>query len=341
MKKALILITLTLLIQACSKPAPALESISLSHDTYELNTGETIQLEVTTTPDSFSDKVVWYSSDEARATVDKDGLVTAISQGTVTISASCETLTSSCKITIKGKNAQVGDFLFSDGTYSSYKEDGKKIIGVIFWAGDPTAQDPSLKREHPECTHGLAVAIDGNDYSAWQKGYARYGKTIGEWIDANLTEYFSITTGMELEDNLNKTVGYNNTKAIEAFNDASENAEWKVDAVEKVRAYRSYCPAPENSSDWYLPSAKELSLLCSGEVNGNIWDIKDNVIMKQQINDILSSLPKGQILEEDRYWSSSEGDVIRSIYINFSLGLPNITYVKDTDYLRLRFIIAF
>ena len=43
-------------------------------------------------------------------------------------------------------------------------------------------------------------------------------------------------------------MGYNNTKAIEAFNLAEENASWKVEAVEYVVDYRTKVPAPETSN---------------------------------------------------------------------------------------------
>lgn len=331
---------LFLVLASCSKEVKV-EGITVVPGQCTLAVGESVQLKAEVMPADYAGTVNWMSSDGSKATVDNNGLVTAVASGNVTISASAGNMVSECRIEISGNQAAVGDYLFSDGTYAASPQDGKDIIGVIFWVGDPTAQDPSLKREHPECTHGLAVAIDGDDYSAWQSGYAAYGKTVGEWIDANLTDYFTVTSGMEMEDNINRTVGYNNTKAIEAFNASPDNAAWKVDAVEKAMAYRNYSPAPANTSDWYLPSVKELSLLCSGEVDGNVWDIKDNTAVKEIINKKLAAVENGAVLTDERYWSSSEGDVIRSFYINFELGLPNVTYVKDTDYLRLRFIIAF
>lgn len=340
MKKAFFLLLSLIFTVSCAKRVQ-LESLTVMPEQCSLNVGDSIMLEVSVVPQDFDGEISWVSSDLSKATVDGSGLVKAIAPGEVTVSASCGNFTSACIVDIIGKKAEIGDYLFSDGTYSANPQRGKDIIGVIFWTGDPTSQDASLRKEHPECTNGLAVAVDGDNYSAWQSGYAEYGKTVGSWIEANVSDYFSITTGMEMEDNLNRTVGYNNTKAIELFNAAPENISWKVDAVEKAMAYRSYSPAPENTSDWYLPSAKELSLLCSGEVDGNIWDIKDNTAVKQIVNTKLSSVEGGSLLTDERYWSSSEGDILRSFYINFELGLPNVTYVKDTEYLRLRFIIAF
>lgn len=340
MKKVFFLLLAIIFTVSCAKIVQ-IESLAVMPEQCSLNVGDSIILEVSVVPQDFDGEISWVSSDLSKATVDGNGLVKAMAPGKVTISASCGNLTSVCIVDIVGEKAEIGDYLFSDGTYSANPQRGKDIIGVIFWTGDPTSQDASLRKEHPECIHGLAVAVDGDDYSAWQSGYAEYGKTVGSWIENNITDYFTITTGMGMEDNLNKTVGYNNTKAMELFNAAPENASWKVDAVEKVVAYRSYSPAPDNTSGWYLPSAKELSLLCSGDVDGNIWDIKDNTAVKNIINAKLLSADGGAVLTDERYWSSSEGDIIRSFYINFESGLPNVTYVKDTEYLRLRFIIAF
>jgi len=47
-------------------------------------------------------------------------------------------------------------------------------------------------------------------------------------------------------------------------------------------AYRSEVKAPELTSDWYLPSPKELSLLYAGEISGDI-NIKDPVSTNAEI----------------------------------------------------------
>lgn len=339
--KRILFLFIVFLSVACTQEK-AIVSLAVVPEECSLAVGDLMQLETAVSPEDYAGKIVWVSSDLSKAAVDENGLVEAIAPGHVTITATCGKLTATCAIDIAGTEVEIGDYLFSDGTCSDSPQSGKDIIGVVFWAGDPTAQDAALKREHPECTHGLAVAVDGDGYSAWQSDYSAYGsKTVGDWIDMNLTDYASVTTGTEMTDNINKTVGYNNTKAMERFNAAPENASWKVDAVEKAVAYRNYCPAPDNTSDWYVPSVKELSLLCSGEVDGNVWDIKDNTAVKEMVNAKLSSLRNADELTDERYWSSSEADVIRPYYVNFEFGLPNMTYVKDTEYLRLRFIIAF
>ena len=121
------------------------------------------------------------------------------------------------------------------------------------------------------------VALDEKIEIGWQPNHLEYNDTVGRWVELN-TEYETITSGFELGDNVNRPMGYHNTKAIEAFNAAEENAAWQVEAVNYVVEYRTQVPAPETSSDWYLGSSKEMSLLVSGPYDQNIWDIRDQGI---------------------------------------------------------------
>lgn len=326
---------------ACSGEQEVSE-ISLNPETLELKPGETYRLEAVCTPSGAAASLQWSSSDESVVTVDPSGTVTASAPGQAVVTVVSGLVSASCRIAVVDpRPASIGDYYYSDGTWGEEPDPAKEVLGVVFWVGDPTADDEALAREHPGCTHGLVVSVDGDDLCAWQRNYAAYGKTVGEWIDRNLTDYISVQTGTGPEDNLNRMLGYNHTKAMECFNAAPENAAWPVTAVERTVAYRNYKPAPAASSDWYLPSAKELSLLCSGEQEGNVWDIRDKVENRDLINGRLLRVYQAQQLAEERYWSSSEGDIIRSFYINFASGLPNITYVKDTEYLRIRYVLAF
>lgn len=78
--------------------------ISLSETEIEITNQETYQLTATVTPDSAADKSVeWVSDNEAVASVDKNGIVTAVSVGTANITAatSDSSFTVSCKVTVK------------------------------------------------------------------------------------------------------------------------------------------------------------------------------------------------------------------------------------------------
>jgi uncharacterized protein YjdB len=67
---------------------PPVSSITLNQNTVSLSTGFTAQLTTTVLPtDAFEQGVIWSSSNSAVATVDGNGLITGISSGTATITA--------------------------------------------------------------------------------------------------------------------------------------------------------------------------------------------------------------------------------------------------------------
>ena len=77
------------------------ESITLNYQNLTLNIGENVQLEATVLPEDATDKtVIWESSNEKVASVTSDGMVTAIAEGTATITAHCGDITAYCQVTV-------------------------------------------------------------------------------------------------------------------------------------------------------------------------------------------------------------------------------------------------
>ncbi len=128
-------------------------TISLSQNEMTLKTGETAQL-TATAENADSHPVEWTSSDETVATVDATGLISALATGNATITAECNGATAVCEVTVEAPlpAPNIGDYFYSDGTWSAEIDESKSIIGVVFWTGDPTAEDAKLRADHPECT---------------------------------------------------------------------------------------------------------------------------------------------------------------------------------------------
>ena len=64
------------------------EKVSIDVRELHLNPGKTYQLSVTITPENATNqRIAWYSSNTNVATVDKNGLVTALAFGEVTLTA--------------------------------------------------------------------------------------------------------------------------------------------------------------------------------------------------------------------------------------------------------------
>lgn len=255
------------------------ESISLNTTEITLNEGETYTLSVTVSPEGATYKdITWSSSNETVATVSQSGTVSGIREGNTVITVNVDGFTAECNITVNMLPLSVGSLYYSDGTFSSVLDPEKELIGIVFWTGDITKDDAALAREHPDCTHGLVIATNETDelyINIWQENFSTYGSTIGEWVEENLSQYTSPTTALDGE-NISRALGYNNTKAFEAFNAAPENSEWIVNPIAAVVKFRENNPTPESTSGWYLPSIKELALLSCGKEDVDVMGMESS-----------------------------------------------------------------
>lgn len=324
-------------------------TIALSQTEMTLKIGETAQL-TATAENADNNPVEWTSSDETIATVDATGLVSALAAGQATITAECNGATATCEVTVAAPAAapNIGDYFYSDGTWSAEIDNSKSIIGVVFWTGDPTAEDATLRADHPDCTHGLVIGLD-EAQMAWHPAYESAGSTVSEWVAANTTGFELPRSGYADSDPIQRILGYNNTKAIEAYNNASENSGHPVAPVKWAVEYRNEVPAPLTSSDWYIPSPKELSLLCAGEIEGNIYIKKPIMTNANLINSRLAAIDHLQMFELT-YWSSTEHYSTTTEFLNETawnyyfeeLNRPLSWSVKSWDeYARVRCILAF
>lgn len=227
----------------------------------------------------------------------------------------------------------VGDFFMNTGELVSKDADltaeqQENCIGVIFWTGNPSVTDVTLRNDWPGCTHGLVVAMD-EIQSNWS---AEVNVVVNDWIKSN-TSYLSIgTTGDDA--NTNNIVGYNNTLAIDAYNrlGLAESADI-VNAVANVLEYRAANPVDCGASGWYLPSVKELALLFMGD--GSIWATQNDVA--QEINKSLEKVSGATLLTGD-YWSNTE-TAAGSVHRIESTG--KITSTRAFNTYKVRPVMAF
>lgn len=93
--------TASCVITVAEAPVVSAESITLSEQRAELKVGETVSITATVLPENTTDKkVIWTSSDESIATVDGNGIITAVAVGNATITATCGEATASCAVTV-------------------------------------------------------------------------------------------------------------------------------------------------------------------------------------------------------------------------------------------------
>lgn len=189
----------------------------------------------------------------------------------------------------------------------------------MFYIGDPSEHDIWLSSVCPDCMNGLVVSLTEVADIAWCE---KDGGSLNTWIDTN-TDFPPISSAANsIADDINKIVGYRNTAAIEAYNKA--NPENIVNAVEAVVNIRSSTPTPKETSGWYLPSPKELSLLCTGIYDNNIAKIASIVTNRNFINSRLEQVEGSTLLSETGdYHTSMENTWNYSYRLQFRNGMLN------------------
>lgn len=223
---------------------------------------------------------------------------------------------------------QAGDFYLKDGTLLSKdavltEAQKAACAGIVFWVGDATATDPALKRDFPQCTHGLVVSLKETT-SAWQNSYA--STTIQSWAE---NQEFYKQGGYYA---LNKDVvfgtespgyiqGYNNTQILKAYDEAF--ASYPVTILNSFGVITEGVTLPEDkTSGWYLPSPRELVELYN---------------VMETVNQSLTALGSDKQLSSSYYWSSGEDSSNTAWSVRLYSGYVR-NYSKDYYYyVRLAF----
>lgn len=89
--------------------AVPVENIVLDQTDLTLSAGDQVQLSASVTPSNASANVEWNSGDPSIATVDANGLVTAVAAGSAVITARAGDASAECKVTVKAPEYVLGD----------------------------------------------------------------------------------------------------------------------------------------------------------------------------------------------------------------------------------------
>ena len=184
--------------------------------------------------------VAWSTDDEVVAKVE-DGVVTALAAGEATITASVGESKATCKVTVAYVAPKIGDYYYSDGTWSdgglvSIEADGlnpvwadtkpapvagKTVIGIVCQTNDSQTVQYSTDNDFASTPKAKIASTwygNVNGYEETMKTVSDYGPNLATWCPA-----FDLTV--------------NNFSL----------------------------PAPETSSGWFLPST------------GQLWDMVANL----------------------------------------------------------------
>lgn len=228
---------------------------------------------------------------------------------------------------VSPKIAKVGDYYYSDGTYSTEYDAGKNVVGIIFYVG-----------HHPK---------DGSDYSAsgiGQKkchGYVMAVSVAYRWNVAWLNKQNTFVEIEGISFDTDDWNGYANQKAIERYADNNQNgiAFPDFEAVYKCSIYgtsesedHKQFHAPAKSSGWFLPSVGQfLGFHAANCETGNL--------LNNKIEAVKSASNRISNLRYATSWCSTMKANHSAHYVffpeadsgNVSVGifeLPSTTYVR-------------
>ena len=256
----------------------------------------------------------------------------------------------------KTHQLQAGDFFMKDGTLLGKDEtptpaQQAACIGIVYWVGDITGEDPLLKRDKPGCIHGLVVSLwdmPGPDNSdevtmTWTYGDSEF---VNDWLgsDVTWTERPDGFTSIQID---NKMQGYANTIALKEYNKYVESksedgygpeGNKRVKPVKGLDAFERAHPSPSNSSGWYWPSMYELKYVCWGQGND-----KQSTTGKDMLNPQIEKVSGSNVFRGVDYWSSTEISNYsnNAWFVRFGSGRVNNNGIKNYSAYRVRPLLAF
>lgn len=246
--------------------------------------------------------------------------------------------------TVSMIKVEKGDFAMADCSFMKYDagvtlttEQKANVRGIVFWTTAETTtegrttpaslkDDKIMQADFPNCTHGLIVALKHvSTDTQWQDGL--HTVNIATWQSSNTTytpsstDYKLVASAYGDTEPINYILGYQNTEILKVFNAQCEE-ESKMVPVSLLDTWKETNPAPANTTGWFIPSEKELTLLCGRDVD-DVWGNKPvGTDTKTVMNTILGSLGTDYVetFGDNYYFSSTEYRDIRAYNVNFTNG---------------------
>ena len=176
----------------------AVESVTLDQSSLELIAGKEATLTATVKPDNATNRTVAWESDATNvATVDNSGKVTAVSEGTATITAKAGEQTATCKITVTKADVKVTQITISGKNTLNVNETTTLIANVQ--PGDATNNTVVWTSENPD-----VVKVENGKVTALMPGQAVIKATAQD--GSNTVGMFTIKVNVSNVDTLRTKV---------------------------------------------------------------------------------------------------------------------------------------
>ena len=162
-------ITCTFALAACVRvrdDTVHVTDVTLSTDNLDIEVGEEVTLTATVFPDNATNKtVVWTVDDESIVTVDDNGKITAISEGTAIVRATADNTFHECRVFVRAKT--LVEHISMDTSVTLLKNGETTLTATVH---PENAKSPIVWSVEPE---GI-VSVDGGKLTALAQGN-RYG----------------------------------------------------------------------------------------------------------------------------------------------------------------------
>lgn len=194
---------------------------------------------------------------------------------------------------------RIGDYFYSDGTYSTNLNTTKTVIGIVFQTNPRRigqAEKDALAAKGVSEPHGLVMSI---------KNAATSVKWSNSYQDTALEDCPTIA------DNYKDISGLKNTTTIGTGDE--------FPAFKAIDDFNGDNPVPSNATQWFLPSSGQLwdlieilgkvTTLAAQRTSTDVkWDIKDDYCFSN-LNSRLINVPTAEVFFAPAFlWSSSEVD---------------------------------
>lgn len=220
-------------------------------------------------------------------------------------------------------SAKVGDYYYSDATFSSEKNENKTCIGIVYALDDA---DGNLSPTLSTSPFGRIVALGDNQSSTkWIskaediEGIENYTTADGT-LTSGVLPYYNGTAdsffsdkdeerikGATIHVETGQPATWVSEGAISDFNGKAHTAYLgKSSSSYPAGGYcYQYSTSGKSAGEWYLPSAGELTLL---------WELQKAGIICKDKQDCFNDFAR------KAYWSSSEHSAESAWHLNFVSG---------------------
>lgn len=177
---ALLLLIILPVIFSCTEKEPEVEqvirveSVSVSQNSAALTIGETLQLTASVSPASATNKnISWSSSNQAIASVSASGLVTALGEGTTTITATADGKQGTCSVTVSKGVVNVSEIKLDKTELTLYEGDEETLTATV------SPDDATDKTITWSSSDNTIATVESGKVKAEKKGEATITATAG------------------------------------------------------------------------------------------------------------------------------------------------------------------